>query len=204
MFVQKLKSLSTLGKIGSTAAVIAIISSLFIVVSSYNKPEPLEIADASTVQTPLVDTSNDPKGVLGATTDKSTAQAPATTTSTATTSTRPVRPASSTRHEMVFESQPIAFTEIATEDPQLSHGEIKIVTPGSNGVNTTTYKVTYNGGKEIARELVSSVVTQSPTTQIIAVGPARSTDNSTNAKGEDMNSGSSGIPDNGRQEIKPL
>lgn len=86
MFVQNLKSLPNLRKLGSLVAVVAVAWSLAIVVQAYY-PYPVatvKVASAPTVQVnpaSVADTGTDPNGVLGATTSApaSTAGQPATT-----------------------------------------------------------------------------------------------------------------------------
>lgn len=49
-------------------------------------------------------------------------------------------------------------------------GQTAITTPGVNGQKTLTYSVTYEGSREVRRELVSEIVTVEPVTQITSVG----------------------------------
>ena len=57
-------------------------------------------------------------------------------------------------------------------DPSLPVGQEEVLTAGSDGEMRCTARVTYENGKEIDREALSSEVTQTPVNQVIAIGTA--------------------------------
>lgn len=64
----------------------------------------------------------------------------------------------------------IAFESSTVDDGSLPAGQTAVVTQGVDGQRTLTYKVTYEGNKEVGRELVADVVTVAPVTQVTANG----------------------------------
>lgn len=64
----------------------------------------------------------------------------------------------------------IAFESSTVDDGSLPAGQTAVVTQGVEGQKTLTYKVTYEGNKEVSRELVAEVVTVAPVTQVTANG----------------------------------
>lgn len=55
-------------------------------------------------------------------------------------------------------------------DPLLPVGDTKVIQTGVNGFRTAYYTVTYTGGVETSRELINSVITTAPVSEIIAIG----------------------------------
>jgi len=70
----------------------------------------------------------------------------------------------------VTQTTPIPFPTSTQNDATLAKGQTKVVQVGVDGVQTTTYDVTYVNGKETSRTLVSQAVTTQPVTQIVANG----------------------------------
>ena len=81
--------------------------------------------------------------------------------------------------ELPFETEYI-------DDRSLAKGTTKTTQNGANGIETTTYSVTYTDGKETAREITKVEVTKKPINQVIARGtyvapkPAATTQNCPN------------------------
>jgi hypothetical protein len=67
-------------------------------------------------------------------------------------------------------TQAIPFKRTTVKDSSLAEGTRKVRTRGAAGVKTLTYEVTYTGGQETGRKLVSQVVTRQPVTEVVAVG----------------------------------
>lgn len=81
------------------------------------------------------------------------------------------------------------------DDPDLPKGQERVVDEGEDGIKEIQHKVTYQNGKESARETTSEVVTVEPRNKVIARGTARTASrnvsNSNNTKSEvDDNGGS--------------
>lgn len=70
----------------------------------------------------------------------------------------------------VTETKPIRFATRTVKDDTLAQGFTKTRSKGVDGVRTLTYKVMVQGGKEIGRKLIMSVVTRKPVTKVVAVG----------------------------------
>ncbi|HUC86973.1 MAG TPA: G5 domain-containing protein [Candidatus Saccharimonadales bacterium] len=71
---------------------------------------------------------------------------------------------------ILTQTSPIPFTTQNINDPSLSAGTNQVRTPGSNGQQTTTYRVHYQNGIEQSRQQLSTQVTQPPVTQVELVG----------------------------------
>lgn len=72
------------------------------------------------------------------------------------------------RMERVVE--PIPFSEVTVDDPNLVSGSTQVVTPGQVGERTLTYRIEYLEGREVGRELISTAVTVEPVDQVTAIG----------------------------------
>ncbi|MEL5989693.1 G5 domain-containing protein [Microbacterium phosphatis] len=72
------------------------------------------------------------------------------------------------REEVVVES--IAFAESTVDDADLPAGQTRVVTEGSPGERTITYRVTEIDGTETERSVVSDVVSTPPVDRVIANG----------------------------------
>ncbi|MBM7643322.1 G5 domain-containing protein [Streptococcus loxodontisalivarius] len=70
------------------------------------------------------------------------------------------------------ESQTTAlpFNSQTVEDPTLPKGQTKVIQTGQTGSLTQTYRHTYINGQLATTELVSETITQSPVSEIIAIG----------------------------------
>jgi hypothetical protein len=75
-----------------------------------------------------------------------------------------------TEKKLVRETRRIAYATRTVKDASLASGTRKVRTKGVAGQRTLTYEVTYTGGKQTARKLVSSTVTRAPATEVVAVG----------------------------------
>lgn len=67
-------------------------------------------------------------------------------------------------------TESIGFNTIVEEDSSLEEGKTKVVQEGKNGVRTITYKETFEDGKRVSKEEVSSEVTTKPIDNIVKVG----------------------------------
>ncbi|BCB74167.1 hypothetical protein GCM10022251_10350 [Phytohabitans flavus] len=74
----------------------------------------------------------------------------------------------------VTATQKIPFKRTTVKDSTLAEGTRKVRTKGVAGVKTLTYEVTYTGGKETGRKLLSQAVTKQPVTEVTAVGTKKS------------------------------
>lgn len=77
-------------------------------------------------------------------------------------------PERTVKEETVTETVP--FESSTVDDGSLPAGQTAVVTQGVDGQKTLTYRVTYEGSKEVSRELISEVVTLAPVTQVTANG----------------------------------
>jgi len=80
-------------------------------------------------------------------------------------------------------TQAVPFQSTTQNDSSLASGTSVVATPGVNGVETITYKVTYTNGAETAREKSSDVITTQPVAQVTKIGtyvaPAQNCPNGT-------------------------
>lgn len=67
-------------------------------------------------------------------------------------------------------SAPVDFKTVVKNDSSLSNTQRKVIQDGKPGEKQTTDLVTYENGKEVARKLVSQVVSKNPTDKIIVQG----------------------------------
>jgi len=72
--------------------------------------------------------------------------------------------------EEVIEEEPIDFKTVEEKDKKINWGVEKITQAGVKGVKEVSYKITYENGKKISKEKLSSKITQEPQTQIVRVG----------------------------------
>jgi len=75
-----------------------------------------------------------------------------------------------TIHEEIKETEVIAFEKVSKDDPALDKGVNSIVTEGTDGVRTRTYRVTYVDGKETGRELIKNEVIKEPVSEVTHIG----------------------------------
>ncbi|WP_368901912.1 G5 domain-containing protein [Oceanobacillus oncorhynchi] len=72
--------------------------------------------------------------------------------------------------ETTTETEAIAFETVYENDSTLEKGKEVVSQEGQNGTRTITYKETYENGKLISKEQVSSEVTKEPVKKIVKVG----------------------------------
>ena len=72
--------------------------------------------------------------------------------------------------EIITKSDTIAYKTIKQTDNNLEKGATKVIRDGVDGERITTIKVTYENGKEVARETVSQTIKKAPVDKIISVG----------------------------------
>lgn len=65
---------------------------------------------------------------------------------------------------------PIPFERTTVDDPTIAEGTTAVTTPGVDGTQRTTYKVTYVDGVEIAREVAAETVAVAPVTEVTTRG----------------------------------
>jgi uncharacterized protein YabE (DUF348 family) len=68
------------------------------------------------------------------------------------------------------ETEAIAFSTTVKTNNSLSNTQRKIIQEGKQGEKKTTFSVTYENGKEVAREVVNEVVAAKPVEKIIVQG----------------------------------
>ncbi|MEV2240054.1 G5 domain-containing protein [Micromonospora sp. NPDC049891] len=74
------------------------------------------------------------------------------------------------RTRSVVEKQTIQHGTRTVQDSSLAEGKRVVRTRGVDGVRTLTYQVTVVDGAQTSKELVSSVVTKKPVTEVVAEG----------------------------------
>lgn len=98
---------------------------------------------------------------------------------------------------IVAETKVVPYTTITQYDTNLPEGQTQVVKDGIDGVETYSYIVTFNNGKESNRTLKSKSITTEPISKVVAVGtrtaapsPASSSQNTgyTNSDGNRINS----------------
>lgn len=67
-------------------------------------------------------------------------------------------------------TQPIDFSKVEEKSSSIAAGKSQIKVDGKEGLRTLTYKVKYENGTEISRELVDNVVTIEPVNKVVLVG----------------------------------
>ena len=72
--------------------------------------------------------------------------------------------------EEVVETARIPFGVTTVQSATVAQGTSSVTTPGTDGVTTKTYSVTYTDGVETRRTLQSERVTTPPVTQVTTVG----------------------------------
>lgn len=69
-------------------------------------------------------------------------------------------------------SEAISFSSVTKNSSNLVKGSKKVVQKGQNGLKELTYEITYQGGKEVSRNLVNEVVVKNPVNEVTEVGTA--------------------------------
>ena len=72
--------------------------------------------------------------------------------------------------ETETKKESISYETKTVEDDSIEYGQTIVRTEGSYGEKTYTYNVTYQGDKELSRELVKEEITKQPVTKVIAKG----------------------------------
>lgn len=72
--------------------------------------------------------------------------------------------------QTVTRDEPVDFPVQQIEDADRPVGYRKIQTPGVKGEKTVTYRIEIRNGKEVAREVIKSVVTKQPVKQVEIIG----------------------------------
>lgn len=70
----------------------------------------------------------------------------------------------------VPEEQPVDFTSIKTEDPELAKGQQKVTVPGVKGAKTVLWQIVYVDGAEESRAVISETITTAPIDEQVTVG----------------------------------
>ncbi|HHW32250.1 MAG TPA: DUF348 domain-containing protein [Clostridiaceae bacterium] len=70
----------------------------------------------------------------------------------------------------VNEEIPIPYQVVMRENDKLEHGKEKVVRQGEEGVEQKTYKVVYEDGKEVKRELLIQKILSAPIDKIVEIG----------------------------------
>ena len=74
------------------------------------------------------------------------------------------------KEELVTEQIPIPFSEIKKENHNMDKGTSRTVREGKDGIREKVYKVVFEDGKEVLRELIEDVVAIAPVNKIIEYG----------------------------------
>lgn len=70
----------------------------------------------------------------------------------------------------VTETSSIPYTSSTVSDATLAKGKTAVRTAGVNGVQTSTYQITYTDGKQTDKKLLKQEVTTEPISEVIAEG----------------------------------
>jgi uncharacterized protein YabE (DUF348 family) len=70
----------------------------------------------------------------------------------------------------IKENKSIDYSTVKKNDDSIAQGNNKILQNGKNGQKEITIRVIYEDGKEVARKIISEIVTQQPVTKIVAMG----------------------------------
>jgi hypothetical protein len=89
----------------------------------------------------------------------------ATPKATPTTKPKPVQ-----EIKQVEERSVVPFTSSTVDDANLASGTTAVVTAGANGERVVTYRVTYEDGVEVSREVATDVISVAPINEVIANG----------------------------------
>lgn len=72
--------------------------------------------------------------------------------------------------KQVEERSVVPFTSSTVDDDNLAAGTRAVATAGANGERLVTYRITYENGVEISREVASDVISVAPVNEVIANG----------------------------------
>ena len=70
----------------------------------------------------------------------------------------------------IVETEPVTFTKVTKKDASMEKGTKKVAQSGKNGVRSKTYRITYEDGKQISKQLVKNEITQAPVEEITLEG----------------------------------
>jgi len=71
---------------------------------------------------------------------------------------------------IITKTRAIPYTTRKVHDPTLAKGTTKVTSPGTPGVNTLTYEVTFTNGVQTSKRLLRTVTTRAPVERVIAIG----------------------------------
>lgn len=74
------------------------------------------------------------------------------------------------REEIVTEKMYIPYSVEKRENQHMNKGEEKVIKKGKEGVREVLYRVVYEDGKEVARELVRNTLVSNPVNKLVEVG----------------------------------
>jgi uncharacterized protein YabE (DUF348 family) len=74
------------------------------------------------------------------------------------------------KEDIVVEKEPIPFKVISRPNHRLDQGKEKTVKEGSEGIREKQYKVTFEDGKEVARNLIKDFIAVAPIDSIVELG----------------------------------
>jgi hypothetical protein len=114
-----------------------------------------------------MDSSPPADSVAASTMNPSESAAPRTTAPRTTPSAKP-KPVQEVQE--VEERSAVPFTSSTVDDGNLASGTTAVATAGANGERTVKYRVTYEDGVEISREVLSDVISVAPVNEVIARG----------------------------------
>jgi uncharacterized protein YabE (DUF348 family) len=72
--------------------------------------------------------------------------------------------------KIITEKESVAYTTIKRESSELESGEEKIVKKGAEGQKEKTFRIMYQNGKEIARQLISECLIVPPVDKVVEFG----------------------------------
>lgn len=70
----------------------------------------------------------------------------------------------------VIETEPISFSKVTKKDASMEKGTKKVSQAGKNGVRSKTYRITYEDGEQISKQLTKNEVTQAAIEEITLEG----------------------------------
>ncbi len=76
------------------------------------------------------------------------------------------------QERLVEEERPLPFERIVRRDANLPNGETRLIRLGQNGLERVTWRIRYEDGKEVEREIVSREEVRAPEPEVLVVGTA--------------------------------
>jgi len=74
------------------------------------------------------------------------------------------------KKKLVSENEIIPYNVIKRENGSMDKGDYRVIKEGKEGVREKVYVVSYEDGKEVGKQLVSSTVVSEPETRIVEYG----------------------------------